>query len=68
MNKYLNEDATAASVIPANIMGTSSSTAGTGSIDTIDPLLKTKKLRSIVKRKTLQDLSKNESRQNRNST
>jgi hypothetical protein len=60
MDKLLNditEDATA-SAIPANVMGTSSSTPGTGAIDTYDPLLKKKKnLRSIVlKRKTLQDL------------
>lgn len=42
-----------------NAMGGSSSTAGTGPVDTIDPLLKSKKnLRAIVKRKTLSDLKK----------
>jgi hypothetical protein len=39
-----------------NAMGGSSSTAGTGPIDTIDPLIKSKKLRAIVKRKTLSDI------------
>ena len=39
------------SAVPANAMGSSSSTAGTGGIDTYDPLLqrdKKKKLRDIV--------------------
>jgi hypothetical protein len=35
----LTETPTAASVIPANFMGGSSSTAGTGGIDTFDPVL-----------------------------
>jgi hypothetical protein len=40
-----------------NAMGGSSSTAGTGGIDTFDPLLKKKKkLRSMVTRKTLEDI------------
>lgn len=58
LSNEITEDATAASAIPANVMGTSSSTPGTGGIDTYDPLLKKKKnLRSIVlTRKTLQDL------------
>jgi hypothetical protein len=43
--------------VPANAMGASSSTAGTGGIDTFDPLLqKKKKLRNIVTRKTLEDV------------
>ena len=45
--------------VPANAMGGSSSTAGTGGVDTYDPLLqapKKKKLRSIVTRKTLEDI------------
>lgn len=44
--------------VPANAMGSSSSTAGTGGIDTYDPLLKMKKkpLRSILKRKTLENV------------
>jgi hypothetical protein len=57
----LKEDGSAASVVPANAMGSSSSTAGTGGIDTYDPLLKMnkgKKLRDIIKRKTLSDLKK----------
>ena len=42
---------------PANVMGTSSSTAGTGGIDTFDPLLKKpKNLRDMIKRKTLEDI------------
>lgn len=42
-----------------NIIGGSSSTAGTGPIDTIDPLLKSKKkLRAIVARKPLGGLGK----------
>jgi hypothetical protein len=42
----------AASPVPANAMGNSSSKAGTGGIDTYDPLLRSKKkLRDIVKRK-----------------
>ena len=40
------------SAVPANAMGASSSTAGTGGIDTFDPLMgnkkKKKKLRAIV--------------------
>ena len=40
-----------------NAMGGSSSTAGTGGIDTFDPLLKKKKkLRSMITRKTLEDI------------
>ena len=42
-----------ASVIPANIMGTSSSTHGTGGIDIYDPLLKAGK---VLKRKKLSDI------------
>jgi hypothetical protein len=44
--------------VPANAMGGSSSTAGTGGIDTYDPLLQKskKKLRTIVTRKTLSDI------------
>ena len=34
----LTETPSAASVIPANFMGTSSSTAGSGGIDTFDPV------------------------------
>jgi hypothetical protein len=41
---------------PVNAMGGSSSTAGTGGIDTFDPLMKKpKKLRDILSRKTLKD-------------
>ncbi len=48
----LKEDASAAFAPAAtNAMGGSSSTAGTGPIDTVDPLLKKKKLRQIVRRK-----------------
>ena len=55
----VNEDASANFAGAAtNAMGASSSTAGTGAIDTIDPLLKKKKLRAIVTRKTLSDLKK----------
>lgn len=41
------------SAVPANAMGSSSSTAGTGGIDTFDPLLKKpkRKLRDILSRK-----------------
>lgn len=39
-----------------NVMGTSSSTPGTGGIDTFDPLLRKKPLRNILKRKTLEDI------------
>ena len=55
MDNKLQEDATAASAVPANAMGTSSSTAGTGGIDTYDPLMQTKKkkLRDIIARKPL---------------
>jgi hypothetical protein len=44
--------------VPANAMGGSSSTAGTGGIDTYDPLLQKpkKKLRTIITRKTLSDI------------
>jgi hypothetical protein len=43
---------------PANAMGGSSSTAGTGGIDTFDPLLKKpkKKLSEIITRKTLENI------------
>jgi hypothetical protein len=40
--------------VPTNAMGSSSSTAGTGGIDIIDPLMQKKnkkKLREIIKRK-----------------
>jgi hypothetical protein len=50
----IHEDGIAAS--PANAMGGSSSSAGTGAIDTVDPLLKSKKLRNILTRKTLEDI------------
>lgn len=44
---------------PVNSMGSSSSSPMTGGIDTFDPLLNPKKkLRNIVKRKTLEDLKK----------
>lgn len=47
-------------VAPAatNAMGGSSSTAGTGGIDTFDPLMKKpkKKLREMITRKTLEDV------------
>jgi Major capsid protein Gp23 len=39
MYQTLSESPTAASVIPANFMGGSSSTAGAGGIDTFDPVL-----------------------------
>lgn len=47
--------------VPANAMGSSSSTAGTGGIDTYDPLLqnKKKKLRNIITRKSLEDVRGN---------
>ena len=47
----LKEDGAAA--VATNNMGTSSSTAGTGGIDTFDPLLQKpkKKLRDIISRK-----------------
>ena len=49
--KPLEEDGVV-SAVPANAMGGSSSTAGTGGIDTYDPLLKKpKKLRDIISRK-----------------
>lgn len=44
--------------VSTNAMGGSSSKAGTGGIDTFDPLLMKKKLRTIVKRKTLGELKK----------
>ena len=61
MDNKVQEDASAASVVPANAMGTSSSTAGTGGIDTYDPLMKTKKkkLRDIIARKPLEKFHDN---------
>ena len=54
MNK-LKEDGVAPA--PVNAMGGSSSTAGTGGIDTFDPLMKKrKKLSDIITRKTLGDV------------
>lgn len=53
MDREIREDGVVSSV-PVNAMGSSSSTAGTGGVDTYDPLMKTpkkKKLRDIVKRK-----------------
>ena len=41
------------SAIPANIMGASSSTQGTGGIDTYDPLIRSGK---VMKRKSLRDI------------
>jgi hypothetical protein len=59
MARNINEDGTA-SAVPVNAMGGSSSTAGTGGIDTYDPLLSKpkKKLRSIISRKPLIAASK----------
>ena len=52
MKTKLSEDS-----MPVNCMGASSSTPGTGAIDTVDPLLsKKKKLRSIVKRTNLEGI------------
>lgn len=42
------------SSVPVNAMGGSSSVQGSGGIDTYDPLLKKKKLRTIIKRKPLE--------------
>jgi len=54
------------SLVPANMMGASSSTAGTGGIDTYDPLMgigmRHKKLRDIVGRTSLKDIRKQERR------
>ena len=47
--KPIKEDGIAAA--PVNAMGASSSTAGTGGIDTFDPLFKKKKLRTILTRR-----------------
>lgn len=60
MANNIKEDGSAAFAgMATNAMGGSSSTAGTGPIDTIDPLLKSKKkLRSIVKRKSVSDIKK----------
>ena len=59
MKKPVKEDGEFVSNVPANAMGGSSSTAGTGGIDTFDPLLKKgKKLRNMITRKTLSDLKK----------
>ena len=52
MNK-LKEDGVAPA--PVNAMGSSSSTPGTGGIDTFDPLMR-KRLRNVVRRKSLRDL------------
>lgn len=55
MKKEIKEEGEAfSSTTPVNAMGSSSSTAGTGGIDTYDPLMKMKKkksLRQIVARK-----------------
>lgn len=60
MANNVKEDAMVSNV-PVNAMGASSSTAGSGGVDTYDPLLKLrdgkkKKLRDILKRKTLEDM------------
>ena len=53
--KKIKEDGEGA--VPVNNMGSSSSTAGTGGVDTYDPLLKSgKKLRNIITRKSLEDI------------
>jgi hypothetical protein len=62
MDNEIKEDgAPGAFAGPAvNAMGSSSSTAGTGGIDTFDPLMKfknKKKLRNIVTRKPLEKAS-----------
>jgi hypothetical protein len=52
--KNIKEDGEAfSSTTPVNSMGNSSSTAGTGGVDTYDPLMqkKKKKLRDIIRRK-----------------
>lgn len=52
--KIVKEDGEAfSSTTPVNQMGSSSSTAGTGGVDTYDPLMqkKKKKLRDIIRRK-----------------
>ena len=50
----IKEDTSGAGPVAANAMGNSSSKAGTGGIDTYDPLLRSKKkLRDIIKRKSV---------------
>ena len=45
--------------VPVNNMGSSSSTAGTGGVDTYDLLLKSgKKLRNIITRKSLEEIGR----------
>lgn len=56
MDNKIKEDigaATAASVVPTNAMGQSSSTAGQGGVDTYDPHLFKKKLRRVIPGKQL---------------
>lgn len=54
-NSILNETE---SSVPVNVMGSSSSTAGTGGIDTFDPLLKKNKMISRTPKKLRNILSK----------
>jgi hypothetical protein len=58
MKNKIKEDGamSAAGPVATNAMGNSSSTAGTGGVDTFDPLMQKKKLRNIVKRKPLAGL------------
>lgn len=48
------------SAVPANAMGGSSSVAGTGGIDTVDPLLVGMMKRRVNKPKKLRDILKQE--------
>lgn len=56
----IKEDMGVASAVPVNAMGTSSSVAGSGGIDTFDPLMKIIKRKSPVQtvKKKLRDIIK----------
>jgi hypothetical protein len=54
-NTQIKEDGAFAGVA-TNAMGGSSSKAGTGPIDTVDPFLGKRRLRNIIKRKPLKDI------------
>jgi hypothetical protein len=55
-DKPLKEDGGAFAGVATNAMGSSSSKAGTGPIDTVDPFLGKKRLRNIIKRTPLKDI------------
>lgn len=57
-DRPIREDGGAFAGVATNAMGSSSSTPGTGAIDTVDPFLGKKRLRNLIKRTPLRDIKR----------